>query len=183
MKKSKIIDAMMETARDLGLSPIKIKGIDSLNLIKLIPPHTAEPICRAITSSLPEWFGQSEANERYAKGVSERISFAAFDHEEPVGLLTLEFQYPENGNIYWLGVKKSHHHQGVGAGLMEAAQKYCIQKQCQFITVETLSEKNLDAAYLKTYEFYKKHGFQPLFEMPTYGPECLMVYMLKKLSL
>jgi hypothetical protein len=61
-----------------------------------IHPSLSESICRLVTNTLPEWFGQANANERYAKGVSERISFAAFDHDVPIGLITLEFQHPES---------------------------------------------------------------------------------------
>jgi hypothetical protein len=44
-------------------------------------PVLAGALCRKITQSLPEWFGQSEDNERYAVGMANRIVLAAFDQD------------------------------------------------------------------------------------------------------
>lgn len=151
--------------------------------IECVSGTLAEKICRAITTTLPEWFGIPEANERYAKGMLERISIAAVVNNDYVGMITLEFSYPNNGNIYWMAVKKEHHGLKIGAALMRAAENYCLEHGCGSLTVETLSPKQGDPHYLKTYHFYEKFGFNPLFEMHTYGPENLMVYMQKTIGL
>ena len=49
------------------------------------------------------------------------------------------------------------------------------------MTVETLSPKEQDPNYAKTYRFYCRHGFLPLFELSPYGPEFKMVYLYKRL--
>ncbi len=151
--------------------------------IENIPCAMAEQICRDITESLPEWFGQAEANERYAKGVAERVALVAFNGVKPIGLISLEFHYPNNANIYWLGVMRDYHGQGIGAALMAVAAQFSIGKNCDSMTVETLAERNGDEAYLKTYRFYERCGFRPLFDMNTYGPDFSMVYMIKDLAL
>jgi len=150
--------------------------------IELIDPPLAEKVCRLITATLPEWFGIPEANERYAKGMLERISFAASVNNDYVGLVTLEFFHPNNGNIYWIAVKKNHHGKNIGTALIKAVEDYCHEHSCHSLTVETLSPKQNDKNYLKTYRFYEKLGFKPLFEMHAYGPENLMVYMQKLLG-
>ncbi len=61
-------------------------------------------------------------------------------------------------------------------------RKYCAENGCESITVETLSPKQNDPHYLKTYQFYEKSGFKPLFELSPYGPELLMCYMLKRIK-
>lgn len=68
--------------------------------IELVKPEIAENICRKITADLPEYFGIPEANERYAKGMLERVSFAAKIDGDYVGLLTLEFPFNNNANVY-----------------------------------------------------------------------------------
>ena len=151
--------------------------------IENVQSDMAEQICRDITQSLPGWFGQPEANERYAKGVAERIALVAFDGTKPIGLISLEFHYPNNANIYWFGVMRNYHDQGVGAALMKAAVQFCIEKNCDSMTVETLAECNGDEAYLKTYRFYERCGFRPLFDMNTYGHDFSMVYMIKMLEI
>lgn len=150
--------------------------------VRLIAPSMAETICREITLTLPEWFGIPEANERYAKGMLECVTFAAFDDANCAGLIALEFPFVNNANIYWLGVKEDYHGIGIGSSLVNEAEKYCRGKGCDSITVETLSQKAADKNYLKTYQFYEKLDFQPLFELNTYGPDHLMVYMQKILK-
>ena len=147
--------------------------------LELVEPATAEKICRDITRDLPEFFGIPEANERYAKGMLERVSFAAKDNANYLGLLTLEFPFSKNANIYWMAVRNSYQGKGIGSSLFREAENYCREKAYQSITVETLSPKNGDKSYLRTYQFYEKIGFQPLFELNTYGPEFLMIYMQK----
>lgn len=151
--------------------------------IILINKSLSKTICESITATLPDWFGIPEANERYAKGVTERISFAAVIDNQHVGMITLEILYQNNANIYWLGVRKEYHGQHIGRALLRKAENYCSELGISSLTVETLSPKQSDPQYLKTYHFYKKNGFYPLFEMHTYDPENLMVYMQKTIGL
>lgn len=150
--------------------------------IQLITPDLAEEICRSITRSLPEWFGLPDANERYAKGMLERISLAASINNNYVGMITLEFPYPNNCNIYWMAVEKDFHGQQIGIDLLRNAENFCRERGCSSLTVETLSPKLGDKNYLKTYLFYEKSGFFPLFEMHTYDQNNLMVYMYKSVD-
>ena len=151
--------------------------------IKIIEPSQARKVCRSITATLPEWFGIPEANERYEHGMQDRVSFAACEDNDYVGMITIEFPYPENANIYWMGVKKNYRGRQIGKKLLYCAENYCLERGCSSLTVETLSSRQNDDNYLKTYLFYKNSGFKPLFEMHTYDPHNLMVYMQKQLNL
>jgi kynurenine formamidase/GNAT superfamily N-acetyltransferase len=151
--------------------------------VKLIDPMLAKKSCRSIAATLPEWFGIPEANERYEEGMLDRVSFAAYLDANVIGMITLEFPYVNNANIYWMGVKRSFHGNHIGKKLLQIAENHCQELGCSSLTVETLSAKQHDENYLKTYYFYKKSGFKPLFEMYTYDPHNLMVYMQKTLSL
>lgn len=91
---------------------------DRWSVIKL-EPQLSELICREITSDLPNWFGIPEANERYALGVKERTSFAIAIANKYVGMITIEFPFSDNANIYWMGVKKNYHNQGIGSYLLQ----------------------------------------------------------------
>lgn len=144
--------------------------------------NESEQACRELTHSLPEYFGIQEANERYAKGVRELITFGAKLNDIYLGLISLEMPFPNNANIYWMAVKKEYHDQGIGCSLLKYAETYCSKKQCTSMTVETLSPAEEDPNYLKTYAFYQRNGFEPLFELNTYGPDFKMVYLYKKLG-
>lgn len=147
--------------------------------IEKVDPASAERACRSITATLPEWFGIPEANERYAQGCLGRESFVARLEGKEVGLIVLEFPFPNNANIYWMGVNRDCHGKNIGTKLFEKSEKYCGTRGCESMTVETLSQKESDANYLKTFKFYEKTGFKPLFELNTYSPEFAMVYMGK----
>ena len=69
-------------------------------LIEQIPPELSEQLCRQITVDLPEYFGLPECNEHYAIGVRSRINIAVKNTEGYIGLLSLDFPYSTNSNIY-----------------------------------------------------------------------------------
>ena len=150
--------------------------------INQVDPSLAKRACEDITIDLPEYFGIPEANEKYAHGMLLRTSFAAYSDANIIGLLTLEFPSENNVNIYWLAVKRQHQNNQVGKNLLLAAEKYCIDHHYTSLTVETVSPKMNDENYFKTYQFYTRCGFQPLFELKPYGPDLLMIYMIKLLS-
>lgn len=122
--------------------------------MKLVTPEDAIIICKSITLTLPEWFGIPEANERYSKGMIDKSSFGAFIDEICVGMISLEFPFPENANIYWMGIEKSHHNKSIGKQLLKVAENYCTERGCFSLTVETFSSKQKDKNYLKTHHFY-----------------------------
>jgi len=154
----------------------------SLIKIEKISQYVAENLCRKITVDLPEYFGLPEANEHYALGVHTRTNFAAKIGNDYVALLSLDFPYPTNSNIYWMGVLLEHHKQGIGRILLNAACDYAKEHGANTITVETLAPSESDENYLKTYQFYEACGFKPLFNLKPKGYEWNMVYMVKNLD-
>jgi GNAT superfamily N-acetyltransferase len=150
--------------------------------IETITLDLAEALCRKITADLPEYFGLPEVNEHYAVGVRSRINLAACIGDEYVGLISIDFPYPENANIYWMGILREHHRTGIGKILSDEALKQAKNRGAKTISVETLSPEEADENYLKTYHFYKSLGFSPLFNLKPQGYEWNMVYMLKSLD-
>lgn len=150
--------------------------------INLLNADEAEKACREITRSLPEYFGIPEANERYAIGVKELPTFGAKLNNICIGLISCEMPFPNNVNIYWMAVRKEYQGHGIGSALLKYAEDYCLKQHCVSMTVETLSPSEKDPNYLKTYKFYLGNGFDPLFELNTYGPDFKMVYLYKQLK-
>ena len=156
--------------------------MNTKNIIVNLSPEESEKACRDISTNLPEWFGIPEANERYARGVRERLSFGYVVNEICIGMISLEFPFENTANIYWMGVRRDWHNKGVGKALMRHAESICVERQIYSMSVETLSPKEKNNGYLNTFKFYTKEGFKPLFELNTYSPEYLMVYLNKILS-
>jgi ribosomal protein S18 acetylase RimI-like enzyme len=152
-------------------------------LIEEVESNTAEALCREITANLPEYFGLLQANEYYALGVRAHLNLAIKVENRYIGLISVNFPYPQNANIYWLGVLSNYHGKGLGKALAQRAMKVVQAKGSKTITVETLSPKENDDNYLKTYNFYKSLGFKPLFNLKPQGYEFEMVYMLKDLKI
>lgn len=150
--------------------------------IEQITSEIAESVCHQITLDLPDYFGLPECNEQYAKGMLSRINFAAVVGDTYVGLLSLDFPYPANSNIYWMGVLRAYQGQGVGYLLVQAAVDYAKQLGAVTMTVETLAPTESDENYLKTYKFYEDIGFNPLLDLKPSGYEWNMVYMAMNLN-
>jgi len=150
--------------------------------VEQISPDFAEDLCRRITTNLPEYFGLPECNEHYAIGVRSRVNFAAKVNDRYVGLLSLDFPYPNNSNIYWMAVLRDHQQLGIGHALVDAACRLANKQEAHTMTVETLSPGESDENYLKTYRFYIACGFQPLFNLKPQGYEWNMVYLSRDLD-
>jgi SAM-dependent methyltransferase/GNAT superfamily N-acetyltransferase len=154
---------------------------DTIN-IEIIPQVTAEILCRQITACLPEYFGLPDANEYYATGVHSKQNFAAKIGNDYVGLIAIDFPYPNNCNIYWIAVLPLYHRKGIGRKLIEVACKFARESGAHTITVETLAPFEADARYLKTYNFYLACSFAPLFNLKPHGYAWNMVYMVHMLT-
>ncbi|CZH50679.1 TPA: GNAT family N-acetyltransferase [Legionella pneumophila] len=150
--------------------------------IEKITGELAQALCQTITKDLPEYFGLPEANEHYAIGVKIRTNFAAKKEGNYIGLISIDFPYPNNANVYWVAVRRDFHRQGVGKQLIEVACHFAKTQGATTITVETLSPSESEENYLKTYLFYQSVGFNALFDLKPAGYEWHMVYMMKKLE-
>lgn len=150
--------------------------------IEKISGASAGRLCHTLTADLPNYFGLPEANAHYAQGVKVRTNFAAKKGEDCIGLISIDFPYPNNANIYWMAVLKNFHRQGVGQQLIHAASLFAKREGAKTISVETLSPAESDENYYKTYQFYQSMGFSPLLDLKPEGYEWKMAYMVKNLE-
>ncbi len=146
-------------------------------------PAEKQAACRAIIKQLPEWFGMPEAIQRYTTEVADKTAFVVSDPKgAPIGMLSLRRPFPNNADVFWLGVLSTHHRQGIGRALMDAAADRARSWGCKTLTVETLAPSHPDEGYRRTRAFYAGMGFEPLFELDPYGPENPQIYLLKSLG-
>ncbi|MGI4775546.1 MAG: hypothetical protein ACRYE9_01225 [Janthinobacterium lividum] len=89
--------------------------------IELVSPDVAEKLCRDVAEDLPEYFGLLEVNEHYAVGVRSRINLAAKLESKYIGLISVDFPYSNNSDIYWLALFKECHSRNIGSDLIKAA--------------------------------------------------------------
>lgn len=150
--------------------------------IEQISPDIAEALCRKITADLPEYFGLPEVNEHYALGVRTRTNVAIRLENVHIGLLSLEFPYASNANIYWMGIMRKYHRQGLGVLLVKESCDLARRLEAKTMTVETLAPNEADENYLKTYRFYETQKFMPLINLKPKGYHYTMVYMVRFLD-
>lgn len=150
--------------------------------IEKISQDLAEGLCRKITADLPEYFGLPDVNEHYALGVRFCTSFSAKKEGDYLGLISIDFPYPTNANIYWMGILRDFQGEGLGHQLIEKACKFAKENGARTMTVETLAPFESDENYLKTYNFYQSVGFLPLLNLKPKAYEWNMVYMVKSLD-
>lgn len=140
-------------------------------IIEQVSSSKAENLCRLITANLPDYFGLPEANEHDASGVRTRINYSAKLEDHYIGLISIDFPYPNNCNIYWMAVLRQYQRQGVGHTLINNACHFAIKNGATTITVETLVPFEADESYLKTYRFYQSVGFSSLLNLKPQGYE------------
>lgn len=115
-----------------------------------------------ILRMLPKWFGNEKAIQDYVNTVHEYPFWAAFDNDNCIGFFSCKIHYKRTGDIYVCGVDPNYHGKGIGTLLYNELEKYCVEKNCEYIIVKTLSDIAQYEPYLKTIEFYKKMGFREL---------------------
>ena len=146
-------------------------------------PDEKTAITKKIMHSLPAWFSPPEDIERKAVIHREYPFFAAFDESAPVGFIALKIHNRHTADIYNLGVLEPYHRKGIGRKLIEAAEKFCVDNDYQFLTVKTLDSSAEYEPYARTRTFYHKMGFIPLEVFTTFWNEenpCL--FMVKWLG-
>lgn len=147
--------------------------------VNTISKEIASELCREIIGSLPEYFGIAEVNESYIEGVKNCTNIAIRESGRYIGMLSLAFQYKNNGKIFWMGVLPEFQNKGYGSILINSAEALACKLGFKTISVETLSPSHTDENYLQTYNFYLSKGFMPLFDLQPQDYEWQMVYMIK----
>lgn len=140
-------------------------------------------LCRKILQSLPAWFGNPEANEKYTAGVAALpILVCKSEDGSIVGFLALKPHTPFAVEAFVLGVRPDWHRRGCGRLLFEAAEIMARNLGARFLTVKTLADSNPDENYKVTRMFYQSIGFVPIEVFPAlWSPQNPCLLMVKAL--
>ncbi len=141
-----------------------------MELRKIDSDIEKENITLAILEALPDWFGISEAREKYIAGSKGKTFFSAFDEKLPVGFLYLKETGKHTVELAVMGVLRSYHRQGIGRVLFAAAKEEAKSQGYAFIQVKTVQMGKYDG-YDATNRFYISLGFKELEVFPTLWDE------------
>ncbi|HUK94069.1 MAG TPA: GNAT family N-acetyltransferase [Gaiellaceae bacterium] len=137
-------------------------------------PAARSELCQAVLESLPEWFEIEEKVLDYIREVADLPTFAVGCD----GFLSLKQHTPAAAEIYVMGVRPESQGQGAGTALVEAAERFLLDRGVEFLQVKTLGPSQPDAHYARTRRFYESHGFRPLEETTAFWGEanpCLIM--------
>jgi|SRR5579859_1258343 len=141
-------------------------------------------ICSDLLRSLPRWFGLESAILKYSADVESMPTFVATIKGDSIGFISLRLRNEWTAEVHVMAVHPRYHKKGIGKQLLEVAEKYLRKRNCEFLTVKTLSSAHPSKEYEGTRRFYFSMGFRPVEEFKTLWGEtnpCLL--MIKALSL
>jgi len=159
----------------LRLSEIINNNAECRNILDASERHA---ICLAMLRELPSWFGNEAAVLDYAQQCRALPFFAAFDGEQPVGMVALKPHNAFTSEICVMGVLPAYHRRGIGSALLAACEEHCKANGTQYLSVKTLADSHPSKSYAKTRAFYETAGFVPLEVFPLFWDAdnpCLMM--------
>jgi len=150
---------------------------------KIDNPAQKKNYVNEVLLTLPEWFGNSQANKKYALEVMSLPFFSVFDHEKKtIGFIATKIHHKRTGEIFLIGIKPEYHGNGIGKILVNIIENYCVENGCSRMLVKTLSDESNYAPYKKTKEFYRSLDYEELITFDEFWDnenKCLL--MLKDL--
>jgi ribosomal protein S18 acetylase RimI-like enzyme len=144
-------------------------------------PAAARRLLEDLTTRLPEWFGQPEANLHYAEQAEVLDAWTVRIDGRGQGLLLLKRHSAVSAEIYWLGVDPRHHRQGLGGALIGAIEGRLRQEKLRYLFVMTLHPDDPNEPYRRTRAFYERLGFELALARDPPGSPNPLAYYLKLL--
>jgi GNAT superfamily N-acetyltransferase len=147
--------------------------VSEVTVFEVELPEARSRVCAHVLRDLPEWFGVEEATAAYIRDVAELPTFAAGED----AFLSLKLHTPQAAEVYVMGVRRDRHREGIGAVLLELAERYLRERDFRFLQVKTLGPSYPHEGYARTRLFYEAMGFVPLEEIHGLwkGNPCLLM--------
>jgi GNAT superfamily N-acetyltransferase len=143
-------------------------------------PAGSGAICRSILATIGDWFGMPASNAEYESLAETGPAVLALEDGAPVGLMLLKRHFGTALEVYFLGVARDRHRQGVGRALMAHAETVASAEHRRFVTVKTQGPSANYEPYERTRRFYEAVGYAALEELDVgWGPENPTLIMAK----
>lgn len=132
------------------------------HVVEISDPAERSRVAEVVLRDLPEWFGIEESAREYIDGAAALTTFVV---EPDLGLLSLKQHAPAAAELYVIGVRRTHHRQGIGRALVQAAESWCRERGIRYLHVKTLGPSRPSRGYELTRAFYEALGFVALEEL------------------
>ncbi|MCW4464293.1 GNAT family N-acetyltransferase [Glutamicibacter sp. MNS18] len=135
-----------------------------------------------LLSTVPEWFGQPEANAEYIEAARTKETWTVRDPDGVVrGVSLVDRHFAHVAEIHLTVVERDFHGTGVGTAMLSAIEMDSRQRGVRLLEVKTLGPSHPDAGYARTRHFYERQGFLPLEETDLWGEHTPCLIMVKPL--
>jgi len=153
-----------------------------MKIYEIINSEQKSKITLEILESLPEWFAECNAVEKYSQDVKTLHYYVIEENSHSVGFCCLKRINEYTSEIYVMGIKKEFHHSGIGTFSIMEISKKLLQDGYKILMVKTLGASANYEYYESTRKFYLKNGFIPLEEYhEIWGKENPCLIMVKPL--
>lgn len=147
--------------------------------------HQDDPVPEEVArllATVPEWFGQPEANAEYIEAARTKETWTVRDEDgHIVGVTLVDRHFPHVAEVHLAVVDRAAHGTGVGTAMLAAIEADAIDGGVTLLEVKTLGASHPDAGYARTRHFYEKFGFLPLEETDLWGEATPCLIMVKPL--
>ena len=151
-----------------------------IEMVLVDAPDERARVCEVVLRSLPEWFGIEEAIAEYVNDARGLETIVLYAFGTAIGFVSLKYHWTIHADLHVLGLFREFHGRGLGAKLLNEAERVASARGVRFVTVKTLADSHPDANYAKTREFYLKCGYEPFEAFPDlWGEANPCLYMLK----
>ena len=132
---------------------------NEIEVLQISNSDEKKRISRAVLEKLTDWFGVEQYREEYIEKSADKLYFAAFDEDKPVGFICLNETGKDTAEIYVMGVLMDYHRKGIGRRLFAALKRGARQAGYSFLQVKTVQMGKYDD-YDDTNRFYQSLGFK-----------------------
>ena len=136
-----------------------------------------------LLATVPEWFGQPEANAEYVEAARTKETWTVRDSDRRVvGVTLVDRHFPHVAEVHLTVVDRVKHGSGVGTAMLGAIEADAVARGVRLLQVKTLGASHPDASYARTRHFYERWGFLPLEETDLWGEGTPCLIMVKSLG-
>lgn len=140
-----------------------------------------EDVARLL-ATVPEWFGQPEANDEYIQAAHTKETWTVRDQSGAVlGITLVDRHFAHVAEIHLTLVDRQAHGTGVGTAMMNAIEADARARGVRLLEVKTLGASHPDVGYARTRHFYERCGFLAVEETDLWGPGTPCLIMVKPL--
>jgi GNAT superfamily N-acetyltransferase len=152
--------------------------------LRRLQNNSGSSAVRHVLRTLPSYFGDKQAIPWYSDQASAvgNFSLGAYFQSRQVGIIVLRSNTDDTGEIAVLAIVPEHQSIGLGAVLLQRAEKEAIKRGHKCVIAATVGPKQKDPNFMRTLRFYERHNYKMLAEFDYMWSDVWCAYLVKQLD-